>query len=56
MTTPPPCLGYYDAKQPNCLGCLWIEACRKVVPKDRLKLVVEAILQAEKILRGESLG
>jgi hypothetical protein len=55
ITTPPPCFGYYG-KQTNCASCLWSEACRKVIARNRLKPIVEAILQAEKILRGESLG
>jgi hypothetical protein len=54
MTTPPSCLGYYKAGK--CEGCIWIEVCRRLIAKDRLKPLLEAVSEVKKILQGESLG
>jgi hypothetical protein len=49
MTTPPSCLGYYKGK---CENCIWIEVCRRLIAKDRLKPLLENVLEIKKILRG----
>jgi hypothetical protein len=55
ITTPPPCFGYYG-KQTNCASCFWNEACRKVISKDRLKVLVKTVSEMKQILRGDENG
>jgi len=51
----PGCIGYYGKPIPpnKCEICPYIDLCRKVVAKERLKIIEEKILELKTVLAGE---
>jgi len=48
----PSCLGMPIAPN-NCKNCGWTEVCKRVVAKERLASVLDAVREAKAIVKGE---
>jgi hypothetical protein len=46
----PGCIGHYGMQQ-HCKGCAWVDVCKGLIAKDRLKPLASAILECKSILK-----
>ena len=55
-STIPSCIGYYGAPIASsgpCESCSYADVCVKMIPKEKLKPLVEHVERMQRILRGE---